>query len=708
MGVTSYSRSTAHPDNNNSSSSISSSSSSSSDDSSKSSSSSTSGSSAKDRSTSRSSAAPAASVATMTAIAAAAAAAAAQRDVCFILHAPLRAAILSDLKTGLISRSLSDCPGLIPLITNLCTSSYPDVPSAVLRHRFSPEVLNHMEAYIRGAMHALYSFRAPQCMLGLAFEEVALNLFRLAGVITLGIQRRHSGPLQSPVGPQAAAHAGLGSAVGRGLLSICCCHKSSPEGTASGHALSEPESLSSPASISLSPSSYGSSSKPTAAAAAAAAPESYWLNPCGKGCVLRPGDRLVIIATSVAVAECLQYATRLPWVPRVYGMRSLISHALNVAGGGDRRSLFAPKKAVKPRPASLSHKFSLLAHAEAHKQTSPSTPHALTAAFQAPNATRMQARLNGLAVLPGAPPAATHLPPAPLSQSTAADRTTGASLVPQSPRLGEQLHEQERMWADFDGDDREERHGLFSRDPALGQAPPRIPSFAWDDARLSGERLLLQQQNSISSAAGASSSSARPSGSRLAELAGKLAHAGSPAAPHMQQPAQQQLTTQTSTGRPPSLQRLHPASSSQVLRSSIVAAPPGLCFETEEDPVVPVLGSEAVDEREQQEVDSLLKRQTERRVSDSSDEVLNHTKQADINKVRRAYASTNSSSSNSSSSNNNNSSSNSNRKAYESRFIDPSRPLIFVCGWPKFLHRLLRKLGLSSRHNVIVFAAELT
>ncbi|KAL8271401.1 hypothetical protein Esti_004602 [Eimeria stiedai] len=613
--------------------------------------------------------------------------------------------ILSDLKTGLISRSLSDCPGLIPLVTNLCSSSYPDVPSAVLRQRFSPAVLTHMEAYIRGAMHSLYSFRAPLCMLGVEFEEVVLNLFRLAGIITLGIQRRHSGPLPSPVGPHTAACTRLFPAVGKSLVSFCCCHKSHQEEAsppaaacdfACGEALSQMQSV--PSSVTISPSPSGSRSKPAAsAAAAAAAPVSYWLNPSGKGCVLRPGDRLVIIASSVAVAECLQYATRLPWVPRVHRMRSVISHALNVAGGGDRRSLFALRRPVGARP-SLSHRCSLLPHSDSQKPTSPA--HTLAAAFDSPNAFRMHAAQSGLAQ-------ANHLPTAPPSQSTAADRTTGASLVPQSPRLEQQLHEQERLGVEA-GSGSGGGGPVFSREPALGQDPPRVPSFTWDDSRLPGDRLPLRQQSSLNNAA--CSPCVRPSQSRWADLAGKLAHRGS-RAPTQMQPAQQQLAAQTSLG----LQRLDPAS------SVAAAATPGLCFETvgtdallpiaasrfcprlllmmlvlmrlpqEEDPVVPVLGSEAVDEREQQEAESLFsggkkeaRRRVERRVSDSSDEVLDHLRQADATQllVRSAF------------------------EAYESRFVDPLRPLILVCGWPKFLRRLLRKLSLSGRHNVIVLAAE--
>ncbi|KAL8441191.1 hypothetical protein Emag_007382 [Eimeria magna] len=516
-------------------------------------------------------------------------------------------------------------------------------------------------------------------------SDVALNLFRLAGIITLGIQRRQSGPLQCLMGPQAAAQARLCPAVGKGLRFLCCCHKPNQDGApcngACGGAIGYQEALYSSATISPSSSGHGSSSKPTPAAAAAAAAAatsaaattttaataapggSYWLNPSGKGCVLRPGDRLVIIASSVAVAECLQYATRLPWISRVYGMRSLISQALLVATGAERKSLFAPRKPVATRP-SLSPRLSLLPHAfDRHKQTQATT-HAAGAAFQAPNPSQsMHATQNGLA-MPGVAAAASHLPSVPLSHSTAADRTTGASLVPESPRL----HELERGRPEFVSSDNE-KTPKFLRDPVVGQGPPRVPSFNWGDARASGEPPLVQQQNSISSVA--PSSSARPSVSRWADLAGKLAHARSPATPQMQ-PMQQQLTSQASVGRPPVLQRPDPAAASQQLRSSVAAAATaGLCFETEEDPAVPVLGSEAVDEREQQEADSLFhgglkqtRRQVERRVSDSSDEVFSHMKQADATKVTEyfMYASSSSISSSSSSSSNSSSSSSSNEE----------------------------------------------
>lgn len=259
------------------------------------------------------------------------------------------AVILSDLKMGLISRSLSDCPGIIPLMTNLCGSIYPDVPSTVLRQKFSPQELCHIEAYIRGASHALYSFGVPQCMLGLTFEvsgsaalaagygtsnswdcwygelgllcwvlqEVATNLFDMAGIITVGIQRKQDSLLQSECLRRAS----------RTIDSYRV-----PRGP-----LDDPQ-----ASPALSGASTSQrpvrASKPflSADASAKTGMASYWLNPCGKNCFLRPGDRLVIIAASVAVAECLQYATRMPWGDSTNRVRTLVSHIYNA-----RENLFS-------------------------------------------------------------------------------------------------------------------------------------------------------------------------------------------------------------------------------------------------------------------------------------------------------------------------------------------------------------------------------
>lgn len=83
----------------------------------------------------------------------------------------LFAAILSDMKMCLVARSLSNCPGLISLISNLSGSSYPDIlMKKRSRSTWKEETIKHVEDYLRGAVYGLYSFKAPGCMLTLPFE----------------------------------------------------------------------------------------------------------------------------------------------------------------------------------------------------------------------------------------------------------------------------------------------------------------------------------------------------------------------------------------------------------------------------------------------------------------------------------------------------------------------------------------------------------
>ncbi|KAL8435126.1 hypothetical protein Efla_006347 [Eimeria flavescens] len=616
--------------------------------------------------------------------------------------------ILSDLKMALISRSLSDCPGIIPLITNLCSSSYPDLPTGLLRLRFCPAVLSHMEAYIRGATYALYSFRVPPCMLGLEFEEVVLNLFRLGGILTLGLERGQGDWLSPSLLPPLGRVRPAGGR--RRVPSCCCCTRQQSDGLFSsqgswGAACSEPQPLSpklliggtevapAPPTAAAAPSAAAAAAAPRATAAAAAkAPTSYWLNPSGEGCHLRPGDRLIVIASSVSIAECLQYATRLPWIPRAYGMRSLLSQAFNFAGG-DRRSA---SHHVGMMAAKASFKDSLL-RCDRHppdcrvKQTermptlkAPNHNHAcMRGGMETGMQTGMQQRQA---------PAAADSPTLPL-HSSAAEPTTAASLLPGSPLLQQSggsrggwrarllLPETDPTTAAAAAADTLEE-GLAEgaalagprllEDPSVGQQPPFVKRRASRD-------LLLQQPHENTSSSSTNSGAAAAG---IVSIAGKIARACSVAG------QQNALSTQASLGGqgPPQLQG-PPFPSQQKPFSVAAAVAPASRFEPEEDSVLPVLRSEAVGERQAAvSADLSGARQTERgghleqRVSDLSDEVSSSLQPPDTSKSAS--------------------------KAYACHFADPSRPLILVCGWPKFLHRLLRKLAVGSTHNVVILAAE--
>ncbi|PFH32987.1 ion channel protein [Besnoitia besnoiti] len=104
----------------------------------------------------------------------------------------LNYSILSDLKMGLIAKSICGHSGIIPLICNLSGSAYPDVPIGELTKQFGKETIPYLSEYVRGALHSLYAFRVPACMVGLPFEEVCLGLYYCANIICVGIQRDSS------------------------------------------------------------------------------------------------------------------------------------------------------------------------------------------------------------------------------------------------------------------------------------------------------------------------------------------------------------------------------------------------------------------------------------------------------------------------------------------------------------------------------------
>ncbi|PHJ18987.1 ion channel protein, partial [Cystoisospora suis] len=113
-------------------------------------------------------------------------------DVCANIVASmgcLNYTILSDLKMGLLAKSLCGHSGIIPLICNLSGSLYPDVPLPQLDQKFGKHLTPYVAEYVRGAVHSLFAFTVPPCMVGVPFEEVCLGLYYCANIICVGIQR---------------------------------------------------------------------------------------------------------------------------------------------------------------------------------------------------------------------------------------------------------------------------------------------------------------------------------------------------------------------------------------------------------------------------------------------------------------------------------------------------------------------------------------
>ncbi|OEH76040.1 large protein with 8 or more transmembrane domains within nh2 related protein [Cyclospora cayetanensis] len=607
--------------------------------------------------------------------------------------------ILSDLKMSLISRSLSDCPGIIPLITNLSGSAYPDVPLGVLQSRFSPEAMQHIEAYIRGAKHALYSFSVPPCMYGMTFEvghvpgapfvqysasckvgEVTVNLFRVSGVITVGFRRG-----QTPL-------PGRGISCDDVLSRACaCCF---PRLAARRGCIG--------ASLSLMKSSSLGVLHPPSGSSTTTRP-SYWLNPYGNNCVLGAGDKLIIIAPSVAVAECLQYATRLPWARPFFRMRTLVSH-LRQAGETKVSCLVKPdlfhrkslskvvdkrgtrNSAFALRPAEEATGFAAVSPTEELPTIATNPLVAVEEASPAfansgPSTGVDEQHSDSFFALLSAPisPMCEHASCPLQAYTVSARRTTGCgSNTPCD------LFSGLAGGASAGAAILQSRSGprAFSRNPET-EAGPSSPAQSNSSSRNSStlEASMPSPHTSptrpshggVSTIAGKAPDTSR----RSSRFLGKSeVHVGHKLV--QGRPAESQLVLDASktAGLQPTLSRVHfetvrrsgGATTSACLLGACVHVPPRNRGSLQDGLLLPRPSPFHV----------------ERQGSILSEETFDDLAHADTSKLFVSSAA----------------------EAYERSFVDATKPLILVCGWPKFLSRLLKKLSLGSGNNVIVLAAE--
>lgn len=194
--------------------------------------------------------------------------------------------------------------------TSLESLSIPRIPFAAgKKGRVYRALSTHSEQLLSVVVEEIYVSPIVQ--------EVAINLFRVADVLTIGIQRNQC----VKAGWRPFKYDRFYTTIKDSVVPRLFPSQDPPDGADPGNAASQEAS------------ETGFKSN-----------GSYWLNPCGNNYSLRPGDRLIIIAPSVTVAECLQYATRLPWIPSSYGMRSFVSHFRNV--GDNRPHLFSKRETI--------------------------------------------------------------------------------------------------------------------------------------------------------------------------------------------------------------------------------------------------------------------------------------------------------------------------------------------------------------------------
>eukprot|EP00922_Rhytidocystis_sp_ex-Travisia-forbesii_P035612 GHVS01052855.1.p1 GENE.GHVS01052855.1~~GHVS01052855.1.p1 ORF type:complete len:1096 (-),score=62.88 GHVS01052855.1:625-3912(-) len=170
--------------------------------------------------------------------------------------------VLSDLKFSLLLRTLTDCPGAITLVANLSSSTPRTVPSV--------NNTQEVSEYVYGAGARLFSFQAPDCLFGYSFLDVAWFLYTKGFIVLIGVYTRADGFTRGVTcckpffrGPQCRI-ARSGAFVGERENEV-----------------------------------YGN----------------FLLNPSTESEVycVRPGDRLVIISSSVDSAHYLEEAKSLPF-----------------------------------------------------------------------------------------------------------------------------------------------------------------------------------------------------------------------------------------------------------------------------------------------------------------------------------------------------------------------------------------------------------